>query len=130
MNYKKSTVNAFTNASQVATPGSLLRFDDGQVTGCSMDFVPGSTTVVIEKPGLYLVEFHGTTVAATQTQLLRNNVPVPGTLQGGTTHTSFATVIEVPPSCCAVDNSTRLAVQNVGSAATYQNASLTIVKLA
>lgn len=133
MDYKKSTVNAFTVADQEVTADGLLHFDDGCVTGCSTKFQPGGTTVSLVRPGLYLVEFHATVVDATtaaSVQLLRNGEPVPGTLQSSTANVSFATVVEVRPTCCAVDNCNRLAVQNSGDAATYQNANLVVVKLA
>ena len=42
---------------------------------------------------------------------------------------NFATIVQVKPSCCAVDNQTSLTFINTGVAATYTNVSVTITKL-
>lgn len=42
---------------------------------------------------------------------------------------AFATIIKVPPSCCAVDNTANLTLVNTGVAAIFTNVNINITKL-
>jgi hypothetical protein len=68
--------------------------------------------------------------------LQNNGVAVPGaiatfttTVADDATNLAFSTIIRVPPSCCAVDNTANLTLVNTGVAATYTNVNINITKL-
>lgn len=124
MDYRKSSLNAYNTAAQTVVEDGLFVFPESKLTGCSIKFADGGSQVILDKPGLYFVFFETDTAGAVA--LLKNGIIVPGT----EATRIFATLIEVPPSCCAVDNRTRLTVQNTGAAATYQDATLIVFKLA
>lgn len=42
---------------------------------------------------------------------------------------SFSTIIQVKPSCCAVDNNVNLTLVNTGVPATFSNVNVVITKL-
>ena len=95
----------------------------------------------MNKPGYYYVTFNAiaaatTTVGELTIELYNNGVAVPGAIAGATTTTAgdnldfaFTTIVRVPPSCCAVDNTARLTVVNTGVDATYVDVNLNITKL-
>lgn len=57
-NYQKSTLNAFTTASQTLLAGNNVTFaNNGVLTGCSISHAAGTSTIVLGKPGLYYVSF-------------------------------------------------------------------------
>lgn len=140
--YQKSTLTAYTVPSTAAAVNGVLAFANRQLTGCSIDFTAGGTTVVLDKPGLYLVEFNATvanqgTTGNITAQLQRNGVNVPGatatTASASTTDLrtiAFTQIVEVSPSCCAVNNDANLTIVNSGVAANYSNFNINIVKLA
>lgn len=140
--YQKSSVDAYTQANQTVAAGIPISFANGTVTGCSIQFTPGSTSFKIVKPGLYLVNFSAFGVQAGTTgslavQMLRNGVSVPGALSAvnsssatDTEPLAFSKIVQVAPSCPAADNSAVLTFANTGVAATYNNVQVTIVKLA
>ena len=139
--YQKSTLYAYTQASQSVGVNLPVAFNNSQKTGCSIEL---ETPNMIElcNPGLYLVEFNSSaatseTAGDITVQLQRNGVNLPGTLatntSSATTHIqslSFSTIIDVLPLCCAVNNQTNLSVGNTGIAATFANVAINIVKLA
>lgn len=138
--YKKSTLRAYTDTTQVVAPNGLIPFANYKDTGCSIDF-SGGTSVKINKPGLYQVTFNGYVVESAATgniavQLMNNGSKVSGavaeTNSSATTdieNLSFATIIDVAPSCSCIDNDVVLTVLNEGVAASFGNANLTIIKL-
>ena len=140
--YQKSTLTAYTVPSTAEAVGAILAFANRQLTGCSIDFTAGGTTVVLDKPGLYLVEFNATvanqgTTGNITAQLRKNGVDVPGatatTASASTTDlrtVTFTQIIEVNPSCCAINNDANLTVVNTGVAANYSNFNINVVKLA
>ena len=48
---------------------------------------------------------------------------------GNTMNFAFTTIIKVPPSCCAVDNTANLTLVNTGVAAIFTNVNINITKL-
>lgn len=137
--YQKSTLTAYTVPVTAEAVNGVLAFANRQLTGCSIDFTTGSTTISLTKPGLYLVEFNATVTNAGTTgnvvaQLQKNGVNVPGatatTSSTSTTVLTFTQIIEVNPSCCAVNNDANLTVVNTGVAANYSNFNINVVKLA
>lgn len=139
--YQKSTLYAYTQASQSVGVNLPVAFNNNQKTGCSIEL---ETPNIIElcNSGLYLVEFNGSaatseTAGDITVQLQRNGVNVSGALATNTSSAttdieslSFSTIIDVLPSCCAVNNQTSLSVVNTGIAATFANVAINIVKLA
>lgn len=124
---------------EVLTNGTLTFTTDRILTGCTA--TRNGVSFQLNKSGYYFISFEA--VGATSddagdvTVTLRNNsVDVPGATATfyseadtnvGTL--SFTTIIRVPPSCCAVDNTAALTVVNTGVGATYTNANMVITKL-
>lgn len=138
--YQKSTLVAVTTRDVAVLAGDYVEYDINRVhTGVSISHVEGNSVVRLISPGLYLVTFDGDFTVATagsvNVQLLNNGEFVPGaqdTVSGTTVvprGLHFTTIIEVRPSCCAVNNNSALQVQ-VDSAGTFNNANITVVKLA
>lgn len=140
--YQKSTLTAYTIPSTAEAVNGVLAFANRNLTGCSIDFTAGATAINLTKPGLYLVEFNATvanqgTTGNVTAQLQRNGISVPGatatTASASATDLrsiSFAQVIEVSPSCCAVNNDASLTVVNTGVAANYSDFNINVIKLA
>lgn len=137
--YKKSTLRAYTDTTQVVAENGLIPFVNYKDTGCSIDF-SGGTSVKINKPGLYQVTFNGYVVESTATgdiivQLMNNGSKVSGAVAEANSSTtdienlSFTTIIDVAPSCNCIDNGVVLTVLNEGVAASFGNTNLTIIKL-
>ena len=128
-----------TNSQAVATGDSLTFTTDRILTGCTA--TRNGQTFQLNKPGYYYVTFNAvaaatTTVGELTVELQNNGVVVPGaeasyttTTAGDNSNYAFSTIIRVPPSCCAVDNTARLTVVNTGVDATYANANINITKL-
>ena len=134
-------INSYSLISQAVAADGTLNFDTTRVlTGCTVKHTDGTPTFTLTKPGYYFVTFNGTitdTAAGNVTvQLLNGGIAVPGatasTTVAATTDehsVTFATIIRVLPSCCAIDNTTNLTVANTGIAATYSVANINITKL-
>lgn len=140
--YQKSVLNAYTNTSQTLVANQAIAFNNINVlNGCSIDFTAGTTSVELQKPGVYLVTVDSSvaesgTAGVITMQLQNNGVNVNGavsnidsTAAGDINGMSFSTVIKVLPSCCAVNNTVTLTVLNTGVGAVYSNANITIIKL-
>lgn len=139
--FQKSTLYAFTQASQNVGVNLPINFNTKQETGCSVK-LEGTSIVEIENPGLYFVEFNA--VGSTQgtagdiaVQLQKNGVNVLGAIASESSSATtdigsitFSTIIDVLPSCCSVDNSVNLSFVNTGVAATYTNVAINVIKLA
>lgn len=112
-------------------------------TGCTATCTPGSTTVNLNKPGYYMVQFNGygtvSTAAANGTveiTMYKNGTAVPyaSALSESTTTTdiknlSFSTIVRVLPSCPSIDNDVALTFVNTGNAGTYYNTNVVVTKL-
>ena len=106
--------------------------------GCDEQFTPNSSTVILKKPGFYSVSFNATgSTSATdgnmELQLYNGTTPVPGALAAVQSaapadlgNVSFSTIIQVKPSCCAVDNTVKLSVISNGLAITLTEANLVV----
>lgn len=137
-------INSYTNTSLAVLTNETLNFNINSIkTGCTVTHSPGSTTFSLNKPGFYFVTFNGVG-AATDTpvgniivQLQQNGVNVPGALTSAASTTaltdveslSFSTIIQVKPSCCAVDNNVNLTFVNTGIPTTFSNINVAITKL-
>lgn len=134
-------ISAYSLTDQLVAIDGLLDFDTNRiVTGCTVKHADGTPSFTLTKPGYYYITFNGTitnTAAGIVTvELLNGGVAVPGAEASVTTAAdtderslSFATIVRVLPSCCAIDNTTTLTVANTGVAATYSVANINITKL-
>lgn len=139
-NYQKSTLNAFTTASQTLLADNNVVFaNNGVLTGCSISHAAGTPTIVLGKPGLYYVSFEADALpsaAGTITVALQNNsVTIPGAITSitgtaaTTTRIILDAIVEVRPSCYAVDNTKNLTFNNGGVETAYTNATVSVIKL-
>lgn len=136
--YQKSSLAAINVAAQSLTANGVVSYATNRIlTGVSIQHVPGSGTVTLAKPGLYLVAFDGDftigTTGAVTFKLQNNGVDVPAAestiqaTQAVPVGMNFVALIKVAPSCCAVDNAANLQV--VASAAgSLANANITVIK--
>ena len=133
-------ISSYNNTSQEVAINGLLTFTTDRIlTGCTA--TRNGQTFQLNKPGYYYVTFNAdgaaTTAVGDIVVVLQNNgVAVPGaiatfttTVADDTTNLAFSTIIRVPPSCCAVDNTANLTLVNIGVAATYTNVNINITKL-
>ena len=124
---------------EVAVNGTLTFSTDRILTGCTA--TRNGQTFQLNKPGYYYITFNAdgaaTTAAGDVVVVLQNNgVAIPGAIATQTVaaaddavNLAFITIIRVPPSCCAVDNTANLTLVNTGVAATFTNANINITKL-
>lgn len=140
--YQKSLLNTYTNTSQTVATNGNIRFDNVNVLdGCSIDFNASSTSVVLDKAGVYFITMDATvsdagTPGAVGLQIAKNGTGINGATAKTVTTAStdvyaltVSTIVKVLPSCCSTDNTTTITVANTGLSAIYTNANLTIVKL-
>ena len=133
-------LSSYNNTAQEVAVNGLLTFTTDRIlTGCTA--TRNGQTFQLNKPGYYYVTFNAdgaaTTAVGDIVVVLQNNgVAVPGaiatfttTVADDATNLAFSTIIRVPPSCCAVDNTANLTLVNTGVAATYTNVNINITKL-
>lgn len=120
--------------------GLVYNFDEVK-TSCTVAHTAGTSVFTLARPGYYyvVVSASGAPSAAGDVQLTLYNGA--NAISGATAlDTSTGTddivnltipaIIQVRPSCCAVDNTVYLTVINTGSEATFANTAITITKLA
>ena len=133
-------ISSYNTTTQEVTANGLLTFSTDRIlTGCTA--TRNGQTFQLNKPGYYYVTFNAdgaaTTAAGDIVVVLQNNgIAVPGAIATQTVaaaddavNLAFATIIRVPPSCCAVDNTANLTLVNTGVAATYTSVNINITKL-
>jgi hypothetical protein len=133
-------ISSYNNTSQEVAINGLLTFTTDRIlTGCTA--TRNGQTFQLNKPGYYYVTFNAdgaaTTAVGDIVVVLQNNgVAVPGaiatfttTVADDATNLAFSTIIRVPPSCCAVDNTANLTLVNTGVATTFTNVNINITKL-
>ena len=133
-------ISSYNITSQDVIVNGLLTFTTDRIlTGCTA--TRDGQTFQLNKPGYYYVTFNAdvaaTAVAGDIVVVLQNGgVAVPGAIATFTAgaaddaaNLAFATIIKVPPSCCAIDNTAKLTLVNTGVAATYTNVNINITKL-
>ena len=133
-------ISSYNNTSQEVAINGLLTFTTDRIlTGCTA--IRNGQTFQLNKPGYYYVTFNAdgaaTTAVGDIVVVLQNNgVAVPGaiatfttTVADDATNLAFSTIIRVPPSCCAVDNTANLTLVNTGVATTFTNVNINITKL-
>lgn len=133
-------ISSYNNTAQEVAINGLLTFTTDRIlTGCTA--TRNGQTFQLNKPGYYYVTFNAdgaaTTAVGDIVVVLQNNgIAVPGaiatfttTVADDATNLAFSTIIRVPPSCCAVDNTANLTLVNTGVATTYTNVNINITKL-
>lgn len=140
---EKSSLNAASIAEQSVVANGFIEYPiNNLLTGTAIKHTAGSTSVNLIR-GLYLVSVNADIVPAAAgnvgLQLLATTESTSAVINGaqsvvtGTADTAvnlaFTTLIRVRPSCCAVNNSTSVQVQAT-AAATINNSSIVVVKLA
>ena len=133
-------LSSYNNTAQDVAINGLLTFTTDRIlTGCTA--TRNGQTFQLNKPGYYYVTFNAdgaaTTAVGDIVVVLQNNgVADPGaiatfttTVADDVTNLAYSTIIIVPPSCCAVDNTANLTLVNTGVAATYTNVNINITKL-
>ena len=133
-------ISSYNNTYQEVAINGLLTFTTDRIlTGCTA--TRNGQTFQLNKPGYYYVTFNAdgaaTTAVGDIVVVLQNNgIAVPGaiatfttTVADDATNLAFSTIIRVPPSCCAVDNTANLTLVNTGVAATFTNVNINITKL-
>lgn len=136
---KTSSLSAISSSGQALLVGSPVLYNTIRVnTGNAIDFNSGDSTIYLKKAGLYLVEFDAdftiTTTGTVVFQLMKNGVAVNGvndTVQATQAEPAgihFATLVEVKPSCCVVDNTAALTVQT-SAIGTLNNGAINVVKV-
>ena len=133
-------ISSYNSTSQEVAINGLLTFTTDRIlTGCTA--TRNGQTFQLNKPGYYYVTFNAdgaaTTAVGDIVVVLQNNgIAVPGaiatfttTVADDATNLAFSTIIRVPPSCCAVDNTANLTLVNTGVATTFTNVNINITKL-
>ena len=133
-------LSSYNNTTQEVAINGLLTFTTDRIlTGCTA--TRNGQTFQLNKPGYYYVTFNADGAATTEVGdiivvLQNNGIAVPGaiatfttTVADDATNLAFSTIIRVPPSCCAVDNTANLTLVNTGVATTFTNVNINITKL-
>lgn len=132
-------ISSYNITTQLVAVDGLLTFTTDRIlTGCTV--TRNGQTFQLNKPGYYYVSFNAdassATVDAITVELQNNGIIVPGAtatitpaVANDVMNLAFATIIKVPPSCCAIDNTANLTLVNTGVAATFTNVNINITKL-
>ena len=132
-------ISSYNITTQLVAVDGLLTFTTDRIlTGCTV--TRNGQTFQLNKPGYYYVTFNAdassATVDAITVELQNNGIIVPGAtatitpaVANDVMSLAFATIIKVPPSCCAIDNTANLTLVNTGVAATFTNVNINITKL-
>lgn len=123
-----------SSASQTLTTGSDISFDTNRIaTNCTATHAAGTSTIVLNRPGYYFVGFNtiATATEAAETapitvQLFNNGDEILGATASELSATnttdvnlSFQTVVQIRPSCCAMNNTGNLTFRTTGADATF-----------
>lgn len=98
--------------------------------GCTAE-LQGTSTIVLNKCGVYMVSFDASSAAVTSAQLYKNGIAQPQA-QSTDTSISFTTLVQVPTnnSCCPCSSPTTIQIINTDDAeATLTNANVVVTKL-
>lgn len=110
---------AYTTTPAVYETDAAIAFTDIRYRDCRISTAT-PTSLRIVTPGRYYVSFHGVGASNTAASpftvaLYRNDIAVPGvvttitsTAAGDEQTLSLGTIINVPPSCCYIDNEVTL----------------------
>jgi hypothetical protein len=134
-------ISSYTITNQTVDTDVTLAFNINKIkTGCTVTHAEGTPTFSLNKPGYYFISFDasaaGTAAGDVVVQMYENGVPVADaiTTMNSTAATdignlSFTTIVQVRPSCCAINNESKLTFVNTGVEAVFSNVNLVITKL-
>lgn len=136
---------AYTNSDTTVAVNGLLPINTvGIQTGCTVTATPGSTTINLNRPGFYKVDFSATgttsstTAGAITVAMRTNGVLYPGATSSDNSASatdfgsvSFSAIVQVEKQCgCHFTAPTSLTFINTGIAATFTNIEVAVTKLA
>ena len=135
-------LNIYNSSAQSVATDGMISYDTDRINqGIATSHVPGSNIFTLNYPGIYEVTFTAAAASATTdepitVQLVQNNIPVAGAI-GETSSTaitdfqglSFSTLIEVSYMCLSTNNAVSLTVENTGPEATFNQPTVTVVKV-
>jgi len=137
-----SFLDTYTNTSQTLTTGSPLVFNTNRIrAGRSISHQAGSSTINLNKPGIYEIHFNGDatesgTAGIVAIQLYVNGVLQPSSIAAedstattDTVNIAFDTAVCVTPNCCTCGNSVSLTFVDVGVDAIFNNAEVVIERI-
>lgn len=134
----------YTNTTQSVAVNGVISFNTNGKKTCNITHNEGTGSIVIRKPGIYMVHFNASGANSTLVsgnlvvQMLLNGAAVPGSTttaaSSGSTDIEaigFNSIIAALPNCCLMrtNSPTVLTFVNAGVAATYSNAAVTIVRV-
>lgn len=134
-------ISSYNSSVQTAAANGLVLFDTDRIkTGHTITHTPGSTTFYLNRAGYYFITFNaivGSESTGNVVVQLRNGSDlVPGAVaSANVTATTdvkdvgFSTIVRIPPSCCAVDNTGVITIINTGIEATLTSPNINITKL-
>lgn len=128
---------------RVTRDNTSIIFDNKTIqTDCTVIANEYTNTISLRRAGIYLVQFNAIISNTTSTSefiginMERDGIDVPEAHTGATSSStsdlvaiSFNTLVRVKPSCCAVDNTTRLQFKVTGSDALVYFANVVVSKV-
>ena len=121
-------ISSYNNTTQEVVVNGVLSFSTDRIlTGCTA--TRNGQTFQLNNPGYYYITFNADGAATTTPGDIVAIATYTATAVDDATNLAFATIIKVPPSCCAVDNAVNLTLVNTGVAATFTNVNINITKL-
>ena len=111
------------------TANSAVPFNSVSLVKGKTALLSGTSTIQLNKCGVYMVSFDGSTSADTTVQLYKDGVAQPQAQSTGD-ELGFVTLVQVIEnnSCCACANPTNLQVINT-TEATFTNANVVVTKV-
>lgn len=135
-------LDTYTNSTQTITTDSPIAFNINRVmTGCTVTHSAGSTSISLNKPGIYMVHFNGDaaesgTAGDITVQLFVNGVLYPGaeatedsTATTDIVNLDFETLVRVTPQFCQCGNNVTLTFVDTGVGAVFSNVEVVITKV-
>ena len=98
--------------------------------GCTAE-LSGTSTIQLNKCGVYMIAFDGSSATATTAQLYKNGV-AQDQAQGTGTHIAFTTLVQVTENntCCPCSSPTTIQILNADDAeATLTNVNVVVTKI-
>lgn len=135
-------LDTYSNTSQTVTTDSPIVFNINRVlTGCTVTHSAGSTSISLNKPGIYMIHFNGDaaeggTAGDITVQLFVNGVLYPGAeatanslLITDIVNLDFETLVVVSPQFCNCGNSVTLTFIDTGVDAVFSNVEVIVTKI-
>lgn len=114
----------------IAVPAdTLIPFNSVAIEKGNTAILSSPTTVQLNRCGVYMVSFDGTTGTSTTVQLTKNGILQPQAQSTGT-QPSFTTLVQVAENntCCPCSAPTTIGIQNT-TAGTFTNANIVVTKI-